>query len=163
MARAEPRRGAAHPCVLLLLVLVPGPATAVPCNVPSPSHPTLGAAALDAACVTIQLAAGTFAENVVIERDLAIAGTGSGTTTVAGALVASGAGTHVSLTGLAIDGTATGVSGCWPSALLAKDGATLDSSDDVAVTNSGIPSGGCRLFADGFESGGTLAWSARQP
>lgn len=163
MDRAELRCRAAAGCALLLLVLVARPLAAVLCSVPSPSHPTLGAAVRDVACTAIQLAGGTFPENLEVTRDLAIAGTGSATSTVAGALVVSGAGTDVSLTGLAIDGTAAAVAGCWPSVLSATGGAHVESNDDVEIANSGIANGGCRLFADGFESGGTLAWSARQP
>lgn len=163
MAHGDPGRGAVGCCALLLLAFVARPAAAATCNVPAPGHPTLGAAVRDVACTAIQLAAGTFPENLEVGRDLTIAGAGSATSTVAGALAVSGAGTDVILAGVAIDGTAAGVAGCWPSVLSATDGARVDSSSDVVVANSGIPNGACRLFADGFESGGTLAWSLRQP
>ena len=163
MARADLNRRASWCCALLLFTLVAGPATAALCNVPSASHPTVAAAVRDGACTTVQLGAGAWPENLEVARDLVIAGAGSGASIVAGTLAMAGAGTDVTLSGLTIDGAAASVAGCWPSALLATGGARFDSSDDVVVTNSGIPNGGCRLFADGFESGGTLAWSLRQP
>ena len=165
---APPRLGLGSRIALLVGLGVFGcgvarSSSAAVCDVPSASHPTVGAALRDAFCTTIQLAAGVFEENVAVERDVILQGAGSGASVLAGHLAVTGATTDAQLSGLGIDGTAAGVAGCWPSVLSSTGGARLDSSDDVVVTNSGIPNGGCRLFADGFESGGTLAWSLRQP
>jgi hypothetical protein len=147
-----------------LLALGDSSASAVACNAPSATYPTLGAAARDAACTLVQLAAGGFAENVDVARDVAIQGAGSAATTVQGHLFVSGAGNDVTLSGLLLDGTAAGVAGCWSEILMASGGATIVSGADLRVLNTAAGGGlGCRLFADGFESGGTLAWSMRVP
>lgn len=140
-----------------------GVAAAITCPVPETGHPTIGAAVRDAACTTIQLAAGTFAENIVLAHDVVIEGAGSSLSMVAGAVEVAGAGTDVMLAGLSIDGTSAGVAGCWPSLLATTGGAHVAADDDVLVSNSGLASGACRLFADGFESGGVLAWSTAAP
>ena len=163
MASASARLGRGARLSGLLAALWSQSAAAAPCTVPTIAHPTLGAAVRDVACTTIQLAAGTFAENVVVARDLAIEGAGSGLSIVAGPIEIVGAASDVTLAGLSLDGTAAGVAGCWPSLLRATGGARLEASDDVGVTNSGISSGACRLFVDGFESAGMLAWSDRVP
>lgn len=149
--------------LLLLAFLAPATLRGATCDVPTGSHPTLGAAVRDLACTTIQLAAGTFPENVVLARDLAIEGGGSALSIVTGTFEVSGAASGVTLAGLSLDGTAAGVAGCWTSLLRTTGGARLESIEDVRVTNSGISSGPCRLFADGFESAGMLAWSNRVP
>ena len=114
-------------------------------------------------CTTIELATGAFAENIVVTREVAIAGAGATASIVAGSMEIAGAATEVSLARMAIDGTASGGAGCWSSLLRTTGGARVTAGDDVAVTNSGIPNGPCRLFADGFESAGTLAWSDQVP
>lgn len=146
-----------------LLLVVPASLRAAVCPVPSTSYPTLASAIAAPDCDTVQAGPGTYRENLTAARDLTLSGAGSALSILAGVLAVSGAATNVTLAGLAIDGTAGGVAGCWPSVLFTTDGARLDSTSDVLATNSGIASGACRLFADGFESGGTLAWSARQP
>ncbi len=147
--------------LVALALAAPDPLQAAVCTVPTTSHPTVGAALRDGACTTLQLAAGSYEENLVVTRALEVAGAGSGHSILAGALSISGATTEVTLSGLAIDGTAAGVAGCWPSVLFATGGARVAAGDDVVVTNSGIADGPCRLFADGFESGGVLTWSVR--
>lgn len=154
------RRAAAALGLLTGLVSV---AHAVPCAVPSASYPTLGAAVRDGACTLVQLAAGSFPENVVITRDLAVAGAGSAASSLHGNLTVTGAGNDVTLDALRVDGTAAGVAGCWPEILKASGGATITSVVDLRVLNTATGGTACRLFADGFESGGTLAWSARLP
>lgn len=139
------------------------PLPAVTCNVPTTPYPTLGAAVRDAGCTLVQLAAGSFAEHVDLTRDLAIEGAGSASTTLQGHLRVTGAGNDVTLNGLTIDGTATGVAGCWGEILLATGGGTVTAGADLRALNTAVLSSGCRLFADGFESGGTLAWSVRLP
>lgn len=46
---------------------------------------------------------------------------------------------------------------------LADGGATITSGADLRVLNSATGGTACRLFADGFESGGTFAWSVQIP
>lgn len=48
-------------------------------------------------------------------------------------------------------------------ALSVLSGATLASGADVKVLQTGVGGTACRLFADGFESGGILAWSLHVP
>ena len=148
--------------ILLALLLVHAAAGAV-CPVPSVGHPTIGAAVRDPVCTTVQLAAGTFAESVEVARDLVIAGAGSAASVVAGRLLVSGATSDVTLAGLRVDTTGTGVAGCWPRALEAVGGAEGAAGPDVEVRHTATGGPPCRLFVDGFESAGTLAWSAAVP
>ncbi len=153
-----------HARLAAALILLGGKiAAASTCPVPDPVHPNLAAAVRDLSCTTIQLAAGTYPENLVVARDVVLAGAGAGATVVAGAIEVSGATTDVALDGLALDGTGVGVAGCWQSLLAATGGARLQTAADLLVTNSGIANGACRIFADGFESAGVLAWSAASP
>lgn len=138
-------------------------AVADSCSVPTTAHPTIGAAVRDGACTSIQLAAGNYPENLLLSRDVAIEGVSANMTTLAGTVEAAGVATDVSLARISLDGTAAGVSGCWPSLLQTRAGARLAADEDVEVTNSGIATSPCRLFIDGFESAGTLAWSNRVP
>ncbi len=149
--------------LILCLALVGQAASAALCSVPSASHPTVGAAVRDVACTTIQLAMGDYPENLVLSRGVAIEGVSASATTLSGAVEAGGPATDASLARLSLDGTAAGVAGCWPSLLRTTGGARLTATDGVSVTNSGISSGACRIFADGFESSGVLAWSAASP
>lgn len=163
MASASARLGRGASFSGLLVALWAQSAAASPCSVPTIAHPTLGAAVRDFACTTIQLAAGSYPENVVVARDLAIAGAGAGLSLVAGPVEIVGAGSDVTLAGLSLDGTPAGVAGCWTSLLRATGGARVTADDDVAVANSGLANGPCRIFVDGFESAGMLAWSDRAP
>ena len=149
--------------VLMAAAFTAAAAAGIVCNVPSTSYPTLGAAARDGTCTLVALAAGSFPENVALTRDLAVAGAGSAATFVQGSLVVSGAGNDVTLDALLVDGTAAGVAGCWSEVLTAIGGATISSGADLRVLNTATGGTACRLFADGFESGGTLAWSLRLP
>jgi hypothetical protein len=146
-----------------IALLAAAAAPAATCSVPTSTHPTLGAAARDADCTLVQLAAGSFAENVWITRDVTLQGAGSAATTLQGYLSVTGAGNDVALSGLLLDGTAGGVAGCWSELLKASGGATITSGVDLRVLNTATGGEACRLFADGFESGGTLAWSVRVP
>ena len=138
-------------------------ALAVPCAVPSASFPTLSAAVRDVGCTLVQVAGGTLAENVSIARDVTIQGAGSAATFVQGSFLVTGAGNDVTLDALRVDGTAAGVAGCWPEILKASGGATITAGTELRVLNTATGGTACRLFADGFESGGTLAWSLRLP
>ena len=149
--------------LLATVLAVSAPALAAVCPVPSAGHPTIGAAVADVACTTIELAAGAFPENVEIGRDVAVAGAGSAATTLLGALRSTGSGTEVVLSGLAVDGSAPGVAGCWPDLLEAAGGGRVVAGPDVVVRNTAAASGLCRIFDDGFESGSALAWSDFAP
>lgn len=163
--KRNPRRSAfaAGACAILSTLLAPRLAAGAVCPVPSVGHPTIGAAVRDPVCTTVQLAAGTYSESVEVARDLAIAGVGSAASLVAGHLLVSGATSDVTLSGLRVDATGTGVAGCWPRALEAVGGAEVAAGPDVDVRNTAVGGADCRLFADGFESAGTLAWSATVP
>ena len=91
------------------------------------------------------------------------AGAGAAATTLSGALRAAGTGVEVALSGLTVDGTTGGVAGCWPDLLDARAGARVVAGPDVTVLQTASPGGACRVFEDGFESGGTRAWSAAAP
>jgi hypothetical protein len=139
------------------------PAQAATCNVPSASYPTIGAAVVASTCTTVQLAAGTYPEDVRIARDLAVQGAGSATTVIAGLFQVTGASTDVTLASLRVDGTSPGVAGCWPALLVAQGGAQVVAAPDVDVRNAGGPGTGCRLLNSSFETGDLSAWSASQP
>jgi hypothetical protein len=161
-----PARIAARQLALAAVTLGAGAATgafAVTCTVPSASHPTVGAAVRDADCTLVQLAAGTFPENVAIARDLALSGTGSTWTAIEGYLTVSGAGVDLAVDALRVDGTAPGVAGCWAEVLLASGGGKLTAGADLSVLNTAVGGAACRIFDDGFESGGVLAWSGHVP
>ncbi|MCB9418376.1 MAG: hypothetical protein H6667_01115 [Ardenticatenaceae bacterium] len=78
------------------------------CEVPSGSHPTIQAAVDDSACSTINLAAATYVENVVIDRDLIIHGQSADTTYVdgnnAGLVFGISSNATVTITGVTIQG-----------------------------------------------------------
>jgi nitrous oxidase accessory protein NosD len=57
---------------------------APPCHVPSTAYPTIQSAINDEPCDTINVAAGTYTENVVIRRSVTIRGADEATTIVDG-------------------------------------------------------------------------------
>ncbi len=59
-------------------------AAAAACTVPSDNYPTIAAAVADSACDPILISAGTYTENLVIERPVTINGAGADSTTVDG-------------------------------------------------------------------------------
>lgn len=142
---------------------VPPPVSAGTCDVPSTPHPTVGAALRDGSCTTIQLAAGSLSENVRVERDVVLQGAGAGTSFLEGYLLVTGATAEVTLAALTVDGTAPGVAGCWRELLSVSGGAEVAPGPDVVVLQTSTGGAACRLFADGFESGGVLAWSGHVP
>ena len=143
------RFGCVRAAVVLLLTVAASPAGAATCNVPSAPHPTIQAAVDDVGCTDIVVAAGTYAEAPLIARDLSIQGAGSGSTYVQGQVqVTAGV---VNLGGLNISAAGE--------ALWAHSGAEV-SGFDLEVTNGTVEP---PLFADGFESGTTGAWSAVMP
>lgn len=87
-----------------LLTLGASAAKAAVCTVPSGSYPTIQSAANDSSCNTINVAAGTYTEQVIVNRSLTLTGAGSDTTIIqAPAVLANdpdGAKTVVLFTGL---------------------------------------------------------------
>jgi hypothetical protein len=130
------------------------------CTVPSAPHPTIQEAVDDLACTEVVLAAQTFTESVVVGRDLDVGGASSATTVIEGRVVVEGATTQVDLHDLTIDASAPSVAGCFPVALVARNGAQISALDIVVVNGDGEA---CVIFRDGFESGSTAAWTATVP
>jgi hypothetical protein len=122
------------------------------CQVPSSGHPTIQSAVDDASCTEIVLAAQTFSESPLIDRDLTLDGAGSSETFIEGSVEVS-AGTVIvqELQISAPPGTAS-------EALWAHSGASLSGFDVMVFNGRWVP-----LFADGFESGTTSAWSYTSP
>lgn len=131
------------------------------CSVPSGSYPTIAAALAAPVCDPIQVAAGTFATNLFIVRDVAVNGAGSGATTIAGSVEVSGAATDAALNGLRIDAAAAAIPLCYTSGLDVRAGARTSGVDLVVVRAA--PVSACLLFGDGFGSGDSSAWSASAP
>jgi len=125
------------------------PASAATCNVPSGPHPTIQAAIDDVGCTEIVVAAGTFAEGLVIARALSVQGAGSDQTFIQGQVEVSAQ--TVSLNGLNIAAP--------DEALWAHSGAEV-SGFDLSVLNGVFAP---PLFADGFEDGTTGAWAVTSP
>lgn len=136
--------------VLVWILFTPGaPARAVTCDVPSAAHPTIQSAVDDASCTEVVIAAGTFEESAAIARTLVVQGAGSTLTFVRGQVeVSAGA---VQLTGLHLSADGE--------ALVAHSGAEVSGFDLEAVNGLAEPP----LFADGFETGDTTAWSVSFP
>lgn len=148
---------------LLAAALLAAPAAhAAMCLVPSGGYPTIAAALADVSCDPIQIAAGSYTTSLSISRDVTLNGAGSASTTIAGWVGASGAATDAVLNSLRIDATAASSSLCYASGLDVRGGATA-SGLDLVVVGRPTPIAACGFFADGFEGGDTLAWSARQP
>ncbi len=147
--RKSSRLGLIGAALVLLATVPAGTAGAATCSVPSVPHPTLQAAIDDVACTDIVVAAGTYSEAPVIARDLSVQGGGSGSTFIQGQVqVTAGS---VSLGGLHISAAVD--------TLRVHSGARVAALDLEVVDGAvGIP-----LFADGFESGGTGAWSGVAP
>ncbi len=155
-------RSRAFGLALVLAGCFGGPLRGITCNVPTATYPSLSAAVAAPACTAIVIGAGSFLESVIVPRTVTISGAGSASTHVQGYFRVEGATSVVALTDLRVDGTATGVSGCWPSLLHASSGARLSVDPSVEVIASQTPST-CRLFVDGFEWGTVNAWSSSVP
>ena len=145
---------------LATVLLCAPPSLADVCQVPSGPYPTIQSAIDEPACTEIVLAAGTFAESVVVARDLVLRGASATTTVIEGQVAVQGGSTAVSLEDLTVDGSASGVAGTFTEALLVEGGAEL-SGGNIVVLNAAIDQQ--PVFADGFESGDTTAWSATVP
>lgn len=138
--------------ILVAVVIVAGvstPAMAATCNVPSGSHPDIQTAVDDIGCAPIIIAAGTYAGTVVIARTVNLTGAGSDQTYLQGQVQVTSGTVHLS--GLHITAPAD--------ALWAHSGAEVSGFDLVVLNGDSEPP----LFADGFETGGTGAWSAVAP
>jgi hypothetical protein len=139
---------------LLLALAIAGTARAQTCTVPG-ARPTVQQAVDDPSCTTIQLAKQTFAESVLVQRSLILAGAGVAST-IAGQLSAAGADVVVAVSNLQVS------NGC-PETLAARNGARIDATGVQATHSSALGCGGGRIFRDGFESGGTHSWSFSTP
>ncbi|MCP4663725.1 MAG: hypothetical protein GY856_50720 [bacterium] len=133
--------------------LLAGPSGA--CSVPG-THAKIQAAIDDAACTTITLQTQTYAESVTVARSLTLAGPSGSPATVQGLVLVVGAGTDVQLSDLRVE------NGCTGGALQVHSGAQVDGSRVEAVRSAALPCPplASQLFADGFESGDTSAWSS---
>jgi len=147
-------------CVLAIAwtssLLVPqAPAEAAECSVPG-DHATLQDAAADYGCDPITLADQTYSESVRIERSVSITGPVL-VAEIAGLVEVAVAGAQVQLSNLRVE------NGCAPAALIAGSGAHVKGNGLEVVSSAGGPCPPVTfdlLFADGFESGDTAAWTA---
>ena len=135
-------------------------ATADVCGVPSGSYPSIQAAVDTPLCTEVVLAAQTFRESVAVPRSLELRGASSETTIIEGQVIAHGAGNVLVVEDLTVDGSAPGVWGSFAEALLAANGAKIHGLR-LAVINAATDVH--PIFADGFESGDTQAWSGVTP
>jgi hypothetical protein len=110
----------------------------------------------DALCTDIEIASGSYPESIQIERPLILHGAGA-STVLGGFLRAVGTGTTVSLIDLAVQ------NGCPLRSLCAAAGGSIDGFAVHTVASSALPCPESPLFADGFESGDTSAWSMTVP
>lgn len=142
-------RRAAVAVAMLGCVMVVGGIEAATCDVPSAPHPTIQSAIDDVSCTDINVAAGPYPEALAIARSLSLQGAGSTQSFVQGGVeVSSGT---VNLTGFHLSAAGD--------ALVAHSGAEV-SGFDLEVVNGVVET---PLFADGFETGDTGAWSAASP
>jgi len=139
----------AVPMAVAVVLALAGPAGAATCNVPSGTYPTIQSAVDAPSCSPIIVAAGTYAEAVVVSRSLEITGAGSGASFIYGGIEIL-AGT-VSVTGFHLSGSGE--------ALWAHSGAEV-SGFDLGVVNGTVET---PLFANGFEGGTTDAWTEVSP
>lgn len=157
----SPPRGQSWAAALAMLCFAAPALHGVVCNVPSGSYPTIAAALAAPVCDPIQIAPGTYSANLFIARDVTLAGAGSGSTTIAGSVEVSGGATDAVLDALRIDATAAAIPRCSASGLDVRGGARTSGVDLVVVRAASTAP--CMLFGDGFESGGSSAWSAAVP
>lgn len=149
---------AAAAVVAIVITAMVSPAFAQTCTVPG-SHATIQDAADDPSCATVNLAAQTYPESIVIRRSLTLAGPGSGGAVVHGLVLMTGSGTQVTLNDLNVE------NGCVPDALRTSGKAKLTGNNLDVVRSASLP---CPLtadaiFTDGFETGNATAWSTATP
>ena len=133
------------------------------CPVPTLAHPTITSALRDLGCDTVEVGAGTFPENLEIARDA----------------VVQGAGPSDDARGLRAGhrrrqrGAAREPAGRRHRRRASPAASTISSKLVTAAASKRSPASrsctrqpvalSCRIFSDGFESGGANAWSARVP
>jgi len=140
------------PGAALALLVSAAPAAAVDCTVPG-THPSLHQAVADPACSRILLADQIYPDSVMIARSLEIVGATTGVSDLHGSLEASN-GAQIQISDLH-------VGGCSDAAVRSSGGAEIDGMRLAVETGTGAL---CPLlFADGFESGDTSAWSGGVP
>lgn len=126
------------------------------CTVPG-THPTIQEAIDNDTCTTISLPQSYYAESIEIDRDLNIEGNPSGVSLLGGRMSIVGD-ASVDTENFEILSSCTG-------ALVTIEGTASFQSEDFAAAQGGVH--GCPelglLFADGFESGNTSAWSSTTP
>jgi hypothetical protein len=147
-------------CLVVAAVCI-STAEAATCTVPSAPHPTIQAAADDAACTEIVLGAQVYVESVDISRSVQLQGDSSATTVIEGRVTIAGASTLVTLHALKVDASALPVRGCFEVALDVAGGGRVTAEDDVLVVNTRVEN--CPIFADGLETGTTSRWSRTIP
>ena len=144
-------------------LLAVAPVGADICAVPA-DRPTIQSAVDDLSCTEIALAPQTFGESAEIGRDLTLRGQSSSATSIHGQLRIGGATTDVRVELLRLDASVPSVAGCFEVALDVSGGARVSGLDLVVVNSA---EGGCgsglEIFADGFESGDTTAWTHAVP
>jgi nitrous oxidase accessory protein NosD len=143
---------------LVLALLAPaGALHADLCTVPG-DYLTITAAVAAAECTEVSVQAGTFSEDVTIQRSLSLHGIDASSTILEGRLQVEGAAVEVTLADLTVD-----AAGCFATGLTVSGEAQVQMpSGPVAIIDSGGGSS-CPIFQDGFESGDTAAWSVTVP
>ena len=141
---------------LWLAAVLSSPAVAGTCDVPDSSYPTIQSAVDDPACTDLVLAAQAFPESVRVPRTLAITGAGA-STVVAGFLRAHGNDTVVTVSDLKVEAS------CARGSLQSWTGGEIFAENVEAVSSTTFDCPGDPIFADGFESGDTSAWSTTVP
>jgi hypothetical protein len=155
------RRIAAQPVVVVVALVLGSialPVSAQICTVPG-THATIQEAIDDPACTTVNLEAQTYPESIVIPRSLTLAGPGTGGAVVRGLVLISGAATEAALQDLGVE------NGCRPDALRTSGGARM-LGENLQVERDAVlpcPLTADAIFANGFESGNTTAWSGTTP
>ena len=143
-------------CVVLIaiLALAPGVSFAVDCTVPDGSYPTVQSAINDVTCTTINLSDQSYPESILIYRSVTIAGP-PGLADIAGFVKVQGGSTVVQMNNVMVQ------NGCQPLAFEVMTGSQFDSTRLEVIYQAGDPCPELEvtLFADGFESGNTSAWS----
>lgn len=125
-------------------------AEAATCNVPTVTHPDIQAAVNDVGCNPVVVAAGSYQETVLIGRSLTLRGAGSGQTGIHGGVQVQGG--TVTVSGFQITGIGN--------PLWSYGGAEVTGSDIEILSATASDA---QIFADGFESGDTSAWTATTP
>ena len=164
---------------LLLVVLGAVPVAAAPCLVPSSAYPTIQAAVNDATCNIINVAAGTYNENVVIDRKVMIGGAGEESTIIDGSgsgpvfSIGNGSDTPgksmVTITGVTIQngrsdfgagisnsGTLT-VTDSTISGNTAVSGGAIDNAGPLTILNSTISGNSATAAGGAIHNGGSAA------